>query len=162
MSLPDTSNYYKQLHRHAPEEGLIGDCWRTCIANLLGLKPQQVPHFVGNHFSDPDPQAYHKAAVSWMEARGLRMVAIAYPADSAAVVARDIEGVQYILTGNSPNFAGIAHAVIGYGAFQCLHDPSPENKGLLGPITVDGQELYFVEFLVPINCADYLRKCYPE
>ncbi|MCK4817308.1 hypothetical protein KA005_16175, partial [bacterium] len=35
----------KQLNRHNPEEGVFGDCYRTCIANVLGVFPTAVPHF---------------------------------------------------------------------------------------------------------------------
>ena len=35
----------KQLNLHRPEEGLIGDCFRTCIACLLDMPaPDHVPH----------------------------------------------------------------------------------------------------------------------
>ena len=35
---------HKQLNRHRPEEGVFGDCYRTAIACLLDLRPQDVPH----------------------------------------------------------------------------------------------------------------------
>lgn len=35
----------KQLYLHKPEEGSIGDCWRTCIACLLDVPVDYIPHY---------------------------------------------------------------------------------------------------------------------
>ena len=35
----------KQANRHLPEQGLIGDCHRTCYACLLDLDRDSVPNF---------------------------------------------------------------------------------------------------------------------
>lgn len=35
----------KQAFLHKPEEGVYGDCYRTCIACLLGIDRDAVPHF---------------------------------------------------------------------------------------------------------------------
>ena len=34
-----------QTVKHDPENGLYGDCYRACVACLLNLEVDQVPHF---------------------------------------------------------------------------------------------------------------------
>ena len=36
---------YKQLNHHDPDNGIIGDCYRTAIACLLDLPPDALPNY---------------------------------------------------------------------------------------------------------------------
>lgn len=55
------------------ENGEVGDCWRCCIAAVLGLPAEEVPHFLRNedgtlnHSIDADTQ-------SWLNERGYVML----------------------------------------------------------------------------------------
>jgi hypothetical protein len=35
---------HKQRFRHDPANGIYGDCWRTAIACLLDIQPEEIPH----------------------------------------------------------------------------------------------------------------------
>lgn len=41
-----------QLIPHDPASGVFGDCLRTCIASLLHLEPQDVPHILHDNSDD--------------------------------------------------------------------------------------------------------------
>jgi hypothetical protein len=38
-----------QEFMHDPEKGIIGDCFRACIASILELDINEVPHFYRDH-----------------------------------------------------------------------------------------------------------------
>lgn len=45
----EPSRLHQLVRRHRPDEDAIGDCWRTCIACILGLsRPDLIPHFVAD------------------------------------------------------------------------------------------------------------------
>lgn len=148
---------YRQLHRHAPDEGLIGDCWRTCIACILGLKPQQVPHFV--------EQAYHSHGIKteqhvvlaneWLKGRNLTLLQFAVFATDQGFINRLPPHVPYILTGAGDSSDGMLHCVVARGAREILWDPSPWRVEELKPVSNDEGHppYYWLDFLVPINLA---------
>lgn len=46
----EPTELYQLIRQHRPDDGAIGDCWRTCIACLLGAsRPDLVPHFVADN-----------------------------------------------------------------------------------------------------------------
>lgn len=135
---------YKQLFRHDPDNGVIGDCWRTCFACLLDMEPAHVPHFVFGHWDDA--QASTKLARAWLAQRGFGF--IEYPmncdlADLLSSVAAINPGMHYMLSGTSSN--GTGHSVIACDD-GIVHDPAQDNSGIVGPMS-DG--FYWVSFLVP-------------
>ena len=38
--------FYKQLHKHDPDNGVWGDCHRTAIGCLLDIEPELIPNFL--------------------------------------------------------------------------------------------------------------------
>lgn len=63
----------RQLHRHRPDEGSIGDCYRTAIACLLGLTdPAEVPHFVAE--DGGLPWEHIRLARAWLRGRDLDLL----------------------------------------------------------------------------------------
>ncbi len=151
-------HYYKQLHRHDSEDGLIGDCWRTCIANLLGLKPQQVPHFMALHWGDgKDSEPARKAANEWLAQYNLQLMSIALTAGSSTGLSH-LGASHYILEGMGIG-GECAHAVIGYGAFEVFHNPACA-KLALDPIPDPdgGPPFYWLTWLVPVNLAAMVQK----
>ena len=147
---------YRQLHRHAPDEGLIGDCWRTCIACILGLKPQQVPHFVEQAVNaGRKTDGYHvELANEWLAKRGFGIISIALRADAPSIAFSMTPGIHYILGGSGSAGLGVHHCVVGEGHFQTAWDPSPWATGPLTPLTdANGAQYYWLEFIVPINLA---------
>jgi len=135
---------HKQLLRHNPAAGQIGDCWRTCIACLLDLAPDQVPHFVEPHLDDgPAATAF---ARRWLASRGFGLIQFAYTGalqgilDAQAAVNPD----TYFLLGGMSR-SGVLHSVIARND-AIEWDPHPDDVGVIGP---DPNGLYWLEFLVP-------------
>lgn len=104
-------------------EGRPGDCWKTCIASLMELPMEDVPHFVehGDLWWDVT-QAFIKAIAGndkelrWWE-------------DVNAVPA----GHEFLIgTGVSPR-GDFQHAVIVDHSAKVVHDPHPSRAGLAGP-----------------------------
>lgn len=136
----------KQLFRHRPAEGVIGDCHRTAIACLLDLEPEAVPHFGEIYFGEPE--LFNAAFEGWLKRNGYRTVIIPYNApleDVLASIGHQNDGAYYLLGGTSRT--GVNHTVIGCGN-EIAHDPSIDDSGIVGPCD-DGY--YWVTFLVPAS-----------
>lgn len=52
---------------HDPENGKYGDCLRACIASLLELDADDVPHF---HHDDPGGEEANRRMYEFLEGRG--------------------------------------------------------------------------------------------
>ncbi len=141
----------KMLSMHVPQVGTVGDCLRTCIACLLDLEPEQVPHFL-QIWWDRDTNSVNKPGISshindWMAERGLVIVDLPY--DDIGLFSSMVERlngkIRYIVTGRSAT--NNDHCVIYEGA-EMVWDPSEVNAGLIGPAS-DG--LYWMSFIVPLS-----------
>jgi hypothetical protein len=134
----------KQLFRHRPAEGIIGDCHRTAIACLLDLAVEAVPHFGAVHWESPAD--FSGAFERWLQEQGFRTVVIVYDCPLEQVLAcigSQNKGAYYILGGMSRT--GVNHSVLGCGG-EIAWDPSLDDAGIVGPCD-DG--FYWVTFLVP-------------
>ena len=137
----------KQLYRHKPAEGMIGDCWRTCLACLLDLTPASVPHFVALAGVE-NSEGSRKLSLEWLATKGLTMVEVPYNAaleDIQRMQGGLNPGVHYLLSGNSRT--GVGHSVIGCGD-SIAWDPSLDDAGIVGPMD-DGH--YWITWLVPLQ-----------
>lgn len=131
----------KQLFRHKPAEGQIGDCYRTCIACVLDLAPENVPHVYhpdvsGGVFGEPerDPVEIMRA---FLRERGFCLVGFPVSRD---VELRDLlgvwaativgENVHFLITGTSKNLTN--HVVVARVG-EIAWDPSLDDSGLVGP-----------------------------
>lgn len=138
--------YRKQLFRHRPNIGEVGDCHRTAIACMLDLEPSLVPHF-GLAFWE-QPEKFHAAFEEWLSGRGYRTVTVAYSCTLEEVL--QAQGhfqadVRYLLGGRSRN--GTNHTVVGRGG-RVEWDPSIDDSGIVGPC-LDGH--YWVTWLTPLG-----------
>jgi hypothetical protein len=102
---------------------VMGNCWQTCIAGILDLPLEEVPHFVQMHQSMADVEASTR---HWAAGHGYAMVRL-----GILEVDANADHVLTLLCGESPR--GVHHAVIGRGT-DVLHDPHPSKAGL-GRIT---------------------------
>jgi hypothetical protein len=137
---------HKQLFRHKPDEGQIGDCWRTCLACLLDKRPEEVPHLYEDCWTDYQEGARKTAA--YLATQGLASVECVYQAGLADVlrsVGGTNPGLHYILNGTSR--AGCGHSVICCDD-AIVWDPSLDDNGIVGPME-DGY--YWVTWLVPLS-----------
>jgi hypothetical protein len=127
---------HQQLFRHDPENGVYGDCFRTVIACLMRLKPEEVPHVVGpGTTSDVSNSAMRK----FLSAHGFVLLEIAFPGEMPLADALHLGGVlshgmHWILSGRSRN--GCNHVVICKEA-EIVHDTSIDQSGIVGPTDVD-------------------------
>lgn len=122
---------HKQLFRHDPDNGSIGDCFRTCIACLLDLAPADVPHFAEGM---PSGEVMRERARAWLAGRGLYFFEIPFVGTELGrlleYMASVNPGIHYMLSGKSRN--GVGHFVLCRDA-QIVHDPSQNDAGIVGP-----------------------------
>ena len=126
--------FYKQLNKHRPDEGVIGDCWRTCIACYLEIEPARVPHFVELHIQGAE--STDVLTNKYMEG-DYKLLPIAYHGTddidtfllghANCTAEKDI---VFILVGTSRN--GTDHCVLMRNG-KILWDPAIDNSGIVGP-----------------------------
>lgn len=117
MSYPD------QLVMHVPGVSQ-GDCWRACVAGLLGLEAFEVPHFaeLGDEWWDASV-AFVEETLPGLTLRGEYPPIFPFYAGAHPPVV--------ILVGTSPR--NVPHAVLADPVTgQIVHDPHPSRAGLLG------------------------------
>lgn len=142
--------FHKQLSAHIPQIGMEGDCYRTALACILDMEPNDVPHFMQLFPPGPTRDALHPAVEEWLRQRGYSKIDIPYHVDGhlpvetlrEIIAAQNGEDLLYLLTGLS-NFEN-QHVVICRGS-KVLWDPSPADVGVTMPI--DG--FFFVTHLIP-------------
>lgn len=114
---------------------VVNDCFKCCIASMLNLAYEQVPHFYQNQplggFATPELQATIR---EWFAVRELQYVELAYAAPPDGI--RETFGgiyprLTYLLAGLSQ--AGHPHAVVCRGA-RVIFDPF-ETVGFRGGVT---------------------------
>jgi hypothetical protein len=121
---------------HDEEKGIMGDCWRCCIASILELPAGEVPHFVelyGNR--------YLTKTRKWLEERGFWLVDTAYHCDYPG----------YLMgSGPSPRDRDLFHVVV-WRLSGMVHDPHPSRDGIWGPPQV-------WSIILPIDVSVQSRK----
>jgi len=100
-----------------------GDCFATCVASILDLDRQEVPHFME---TDPWWPGFQK----WLFARGLDCEARKGTGPNGEVT--EFPTGYWIGSGRSPN-ADCNHAVVMLDD-QLAHDPNPSRRGLASPV----------------------------
>lgn len=139
--------YHKQILRHDPENGVMGDCFRTVLACLLDLEPEDVPHFMGDQ-SEPIKDAWAKVDEWLGDNYGLRFCSIRIQVSDIdpwlKFLDQENPGLRLELGGKSPR--GSCHSVVAQGG-KVLHDPHPDGGGIIGPC--DEDECYSLGFLLP-------------
>lgn len=126
---------------HDPENGVWGECFRSCIAALLRpVTLEDVPHIFDN---GRDAAAAYGLLDSWLAERGLAYfqlpVMCEHPADVLEFVGRYYyTGQHWILGGKSAR--GIGHMVVCEGA-SIVFDPS--GAGIASPIDEETSS-YFI------------------
>lgn len=112
-----------QEFMHDPERGQHGDCMRACLASILDLPREQVPHFAQldaegkGHFWEMVAEFVRECGYSIVTVRG------------QYVWSQD--DIFHIIGGPSPRFVGGFHAIVGRNG-QPFHDPHPSRAGLAG------------------------------
>lgn len=135
--------FNKQLFRHLPKQGIIGDCERTAIACLLDLKPEEVPHFGEKYFDDG--YMFNKMEDEFLASMGYARIQIPYCCDLSTFLTTAKlynPSVYYLLSGQSKT--GCNHTVVCCGDL-IIWDPSIDDAGIIGPCS-DGY--YWATYLI--------------
>lgn len=125
---------FDQLLLHDPEEGIFGDCWRTCVGNLVGAHPAGVPHFAAEYGA-----SWLAATNDWL-CRLHQLYLVELPFEHAYKPRAGRRGGQdawTIATGVSPRFPGALHAVNYNLHTHEVFDPHPDKAGLVSFDIID-------------------------
>ncbi len=128
----------QQTIMHDPENGQYGNCMQACVASLLELPLDAVPHFLDGDADGINPRWWDRF-VEFLDGFGL------YPADKEA--GNGAPCWDHLASGVSPR--GTHHQVIRNG-FDLVHDPHPDGGGvevdrITELIVVDPLKLHHLE-----------------
>ena len=122
-----------QAFLHDPARGVMGDCYRTALACVLGVDRDLVPH---TH-ADLTGQEHLDETGAWLHSQGLRRIVIPVHAttlEEVATIHTRSDGLPLIVTGCGPRHTN--HVVVVYGPHDIwcpiLGEVAPE-VALLGP-----------------------------
>ena len=118
--------------KHEPEAGKYGDCVRACIASIMDLHGEQVPHF---YHDKPDGLTGSTRIREWLAPLGYQPFVTHYPPDLTRDDILNVQGevnpdAYYILFGAHEH--GGDHVVVCKGG-KIVHDPSWYHAALIGP-----------------------------
>lgn len=131
--MPD-GTFVDQEHFHDPATGTVGDCWRACIASIVGCPIAHVPHFVRDYPNDESDDIARWFAESrrWLE-ENYQVTVLYYDKPEAVCAERRIETSAYphiLIDGRSPR-GDFFHVVVGDAITgEIVHDPHPSRAGL--------------------------------
>jgi hypothetical protein len=108
---------------HDPENGVIGDCMRACIASVFELNREDVPHFGAM----PD-ETWLKDYVRWLHKHGWAIFTRHAVTDTHPEIQED-ENPYYFAIGRTPRDPEVTHMVVCRDG-KVVHDPHPSRAGL--------------------------------
>lgn len=121
----------KQTILHDPPRQ-NGNCFAAVIASVTHIPIEEILP-IQDMFDLPD---WHIRLFCWLKERGWLWRGApefqAYFRDKAAYVQKDmVEGVPYLVIGKTTRFDGAVDHVCVYMDGKLIHDPHPDNTGLL-------------------------------
>lgn len=111
----------------APREQL-GNCYPACVASVLDIALEDVPHFYQLHYRDNE--AALDEALRFFRARDLVVVTFEW----GSWARRYFHGTVVIFGGKSPR-GEYDHAIVGRitrDGWELLHYPHPSSDGIVG------------------------------
>lgn len=122
-----------------PENGKVGDCFRACLASLLEVSAEEVPHFLHD---DCSIKIFYERIADFLKPRGLKFIELwSYDKEWHP-------NVEYH-TIHGDTTRGTYHAVVGKNGVV-VHDPHPSRVGLL-PESKSASVWYVFGFIVDID-----------
>lgn len=117
--------------KHDPEAGTYGDCMRACVASIMELTPDQVPHFVRDN---PNAIEAHQRMVEFLAEYNFAPFMINCGSEDTFADILDYMGKQnpttyYMVFGRTD--AG-DHVIVCRGG-EIAHDPAWYWSPLIGP-----------------------------
>lgn len=107
---------------------LIGNCYPACIASVLELQLEEVPHF---HQLHAKPEDALVEILKFLLPRGYSSLCF----DWAPWVHAYFAGALVLVSGKSPR-GDFQHVVVGEvtsDGWKLVHDPHPSREGIEGP-----------------------------
>lgn len=109
------------------EFGERGNCVQACVASLLELPLEAVPHFLLDENGELDEHRAWKRMDTWLAGRGLeRKMFYLWPGWEKCMRAQGF----HLIGGDGPRSRG--HLVVGCSGTM-IHDPHPSRAGLVKP-----------------------------
>lgn len=114
--------------------GSVGNCFSTCLASVLEIEPEAVPHFTKLHLDQYE--RWIEAINAFLRPRGLVYFEIQF-GDGLPHYEDMLASVGYhFISGPSPRIAGAGHSCVAK-AGKIVWDPHPSEAGL-----ADGYRVY--------------------
>lgn len=114
---------------HEPPNS-FGDCYRACVASLLDMRNDDVPHFFDDYAESTDGVLAHDRLTAFLRPRGLYPLGFTIADEHKNHWFDCLRGL-YILGGTTTR--GTKHYVIATGRGTLVHDPHPTDKSGVGP-----------------------------
>lgn len=132
---PHVGSFGKQV-TFSPEAGTpdTGNCYQVCVASVLGLQIQHVPHFYSN---GTDNTAHSAAIAEFLRQKGYFVAYYTWDIVKAGTADGWLnlpDNNLVIISGMSPR-GDFQHAVVGRlndSGWEMIHDPHPSNAGIVG------------------------------
>ena len=120
--------------RHDPSKGVYGDCHRACVASILELPLESVPHFMEGGDTMEEFE-FERRVRDWAHSIDVPYFNFAFTDilldDVLEYMRKANPGVYYILGGNSPS--GVGHSVVALDN-KIVHCPSGYTNPIVGPM----------------------------
>ena len=133
-----------QQHSHIPAIGEYGDCFSACLASILELDIDDVPHFTKYNLSDDD---FWSLVKKWIIRQGYSFLHIPFDGDPRQFFGDSNPNIYYILCGCNED--GIPHSIVCKGN-EMIHDPAGGEGLATGTFyDEDGEkkEFWFVQII---------------
>lgn len=131
-----------QEFMHEPSNGSYGDCQRACIASLLDLPREQVPHFLHD---DCNYDTFKKRIKEFLALHGLMEVVM--PLEDCPYLPQTCHHMMYGYT-----VRGTYHAVVARNG-AVVHDPHPSKAGIILDDRAQYAFLFHTGGVVPVVAA---------
>lgn len=139
----------KQKYEHDPENGIYGDCYRTCVAMILDMDRDTVPHFSKMAALNPDGPSASEYLRQWLKPQNLGLFSVVLSKHNTTEEVLEMLGhiendVPFMLIGESARYKGVGHVVVVKNG-KIIADPS--GSGIIGP----SEDYYWVELICVLN-----------
>ncbi len=123
---------HKQKYKHDPENGIYGDCFRTSVACLLDVDPEEVPH---SHRPDETGRRQNEVMRGYLSTKGYGLAVIPFYStatasaeEAATLFSHFCPDQPYLLGGETGD--GVGHVVICNGG-EVIHNTGAND--VVGP-----------------------------
>lgn len=121
----------QRITDHDPARGLYGDCFKCCLASILELPYEDVPHFFAYNSGDPWPG--WDACIDWLGERGMFLFYQNFQEHQldAQLTRRWLNGYHFMF-GRAKGLPESSHCVVGLRG-RMVFNPHPNKTLVFGP-----------------------------